>query len=425
MINLKIYFSIIACAVFNQVFSQTYFYLKPDRVFDGEKVLSGYGVLIKDNKIEKLELMKTLDSALPVNTQIVVLKGKTLLPGLIEGHSHLFLHPYNETPWDEQVLKESRAYRTARAVKHAESTLRAGFTTVRDLGTEGAEYDDVGLKKAINDGVILGPRMLIATKALIASGSYGPKGYTVDMEVPQGAEEADGHDDLIKAVRTQIGKGADLIKVYADYRWGLNSTAMPTFTLDELKLIVEVANSSGRPVVAHASTPEGMKRAILAGIETIEHGDGGTPDIWKMMADKNVYLCPTLAAGDAIMQYRGWKKGVEPEPDRIKAKRKSFSDALNAGVKICFGGDVGVFPHGENARELEMLVDYGMKPLEALKAATSVNASAFHIDTEFGSIKSGYFADIIAVDGDPTVNISDIKTVTFVMKNGKVIDLKK
>lgn len=425
MKNLKIYFSIIACAVFNQVFSQTYIYLKPDRVFDGEKVLTGYGVLIKDNKIEKVDLMKTLDSALPVNTQIVVLKGKTLLPGLIEGHSHLFLHPYNETPWDEQVLKESRAYRTARAVKHAESTLRAGFTTVRDLGTEGAEYDDVGLKKAINDGVILGPRMLIATKALIATGSYGPKGFTSDMEVPQGAEEADGHDDLIKAVRTQIGKGADLIKVYADYRWGLNSTAMPTFTLDELKLIVEVANSSGRPVVAHASTPEGMKRAILAGIETIEHGDGGTPEIWKMMGDKNVYLCPTLAAGDAITQYRGWKKGVDPEPDRIKAKRKSFSEALNAGVKICFGGDVGVFPHGENARELEMLVDYGMKPLEALKAATSVNATAFHIDTEFGSIKSGYFADIIAVDGDPTVNISDIKTVTFVMKNGKVIDLKK
>ena len=323
------------------------------------------------------------------------------------------------------MLKESRAYRTARAVKHAESTLRAGFTTVRDLGTEGAEYDDVGLKKAINDGVILGPRMLIATKALIATGSYGPKGFATDMEVPQGAEEADGHDDLIKAVRMQIGKGADLIKVYADYRWGLNSTAMPTFTLDELKLIVEVANSSGRPVVAHASTPEGMKGAILAGIETIEHGDGGTPEIWKMMADKNVYLCPTLAAGDAITQYRGWKKGVDAEPDRIKAKRKSFSEALNAGVKICFGGDVGVFPHGENARELEMLVDYGMKPLEALKAATSVNASAFHIDTEFGSIKSGYLADIIAVDGDPTVNISDIKTVTFVMKNGKVIDLKK
>jgi imidazolonepropionase-like amidohydrolase len=405
----------------NFSFAQNYIYLKPDRVFDGEKVFENLGVLIKDNRIERVDKLSTLENSLPPKTQTIILKGKTLLPGLIEGHSHLFLHPYNETSWDDQVLKESRAYRTARAVKHAEKTLLAGFTTVRDLGTEGAEYDDVGLKKAIEDEIILGPRMLIATKALIASGSYGPKGFSADITVPQGAEETDGNDNLIKAVRTQIGKGADLIKVYADYRWGLRAEAKPTFSLEELQLIVKTANSSGRPVVAHASTTEGMKRSIMAGIETIEHGEGGTPEIWKMMVEKNVCLCPTLAAGEAISQYRGWKKGIDTEPAKIANKKKSFTEALKFGVKICFGGDVGVFTHGDNARELELMVEYGMSNLETLKSATSINADAFHIATEIGRIKPNMLADIIAVDGNPFTNISDIKKVTMVIKNGKII----
>ncbi|MCP9767214.1 amidohydrolase family protein [Lacihabitans sp. LS3-19] len=401
--------------------AQNYIFLKPDRVFDGEKIIENAGVLVKDNKIEKYGLQNILEKNLPPNTKVIDLKGKTLLPGLIEGHSHLFLHPYNETAWNDQVLEESRSYRTARAVKHAENTLLAGFTTVRDLGTEGSEYDDVGLKKAIEDGIILGPRMLIATKALIATGSYGPKGFSADIEVPQGAEQADGHDNLTKAVRTQIGKGADLIKVYADYRWGLRAEAMPTFTLDELKLIVEIAKSSGRPVVAHASTPEGMRRAILAGIETIEHGDGGTPEIWKMMKEKDVCFCPTLAAGDAISQYRGWKKGIDPEPERIIAKRKSFEEALKYGVKICMGGDVGVYPHGDNAREIEMMVEYGMSPLEVLKSSTSINAKVFHIDDQVGKIQQGLLADIIAIEGNPIQKISDIRNIQLVIKDGKVI----
>lgn len=396
--------------------TEVYFLLKPDRVFDGEQMHEGWQVLVHNNKIEAAGSIINA----PATATVIDLKGKTLLPGFIEGHSHLFLHPYNETPWNDQVLKESRAERTARAVNHANATLMAGFTTVRDLGTEGAEYDDVGLKQAIEKGIIPGPRMIIATKAIVASGSYGPKELSYEIETPIGAAVADGIDGLTREVRTQIGKGADLIKVYTDYRWGMNDEAQPTFTLDELKKVVEVANSSGRPVVAHAATPEGMRRAILAGVSTIEHGDGATPEIYRLMKKHNVALCPTLAAGDAVSQYKGWKKGLEPEPARIQEKRKSFAAALDAGVKICFGGDAGVFSHGDNAREMEMMVAYGMKPLEVLRAATSVNASVFGVSATIGSIKPGMLADLVAVEGNPAQNISSTRNVSLVMKNGKI-----
>ncbi|MEJ8757263.1 amidohydrolase family protein [Pontibacter sp. H259] len=394
----------------------TYYLLKPDRVFDGEKMHENWQVLVKDDKIEAVGK----DVQGPANTTIVELKGMTLLPGLIEGHSHLFLHPYNETSWNDQVLKESRTERIARATVHARNTLMAGFTTVRDLGTEGAGYDDVGLKQAIEKGIIPGPRMLIATKAIVATGSYGPKELSYEIETPIGAAVADGTEGLTREVREQIGKGADLIKVYADYRWGANGEAAPTFTLDELKTIVEVANSSGRQVVAHASTPEGMRRAILAGVSTIEHGDNATPEIYRLMKKHNIALCPTLAAGDAVSQYRGWKKGNEPEPERVKQKRKSFSAALKAGVTITMGGDVGVFAHGDNAREMELLVDYGMPPLDVLKAATSVNADVFGIRRNVGRIQPGLLADLVAVEGNPEAVISAIRNMRFVMKGGKI-----
>src|SRR6185436_15211293 len=312
-----------------------YILLKPDRVFDGENMQTGWVVLIKDNKIVAAGAMQF---KLPAGTTVIELKGMTLLPGLIEGHSHLFLHPYNETPWDDQVLKESRAERTARAVNHAKATLMAGFTTVRDLGTEGAMYDDVGLKKAIEKGVIPGPRMIVATRAIVVKGTYGPKSPSPDVELPQGAEEVAGLEELSKVVRSQIGHGADLIKVYADYRYGPNGENQPTFSQIELQSAVDIASSSGRKVVAHSSTAEGMKRAINAGISTIEHGDGGTEEVFKLMKEKNVALCPTLAAGDAIQQYRGWKKGVDPESQSITNKKKSFQLALQAAVTICMGG---------------------------------------------------------------------------------------
>jgi imidazolonepropionase-like amidohydrolase len=295
----------------------------------------------------------------------------------------------------------------------------AGITTLRDLGSEGAGYADVGMKQAVEKGVILGPRLLVAGKAIVATGSYGPKGFHEGVEVPLGAETADGFDDLIRVTRDQIGHGADFIKVYADYRWGPNGTAEATFTVTELKTIVEIAESSGRYVVAHASSEEGMRRAVEAGVETIEHGDGATPEIFKMMKTKGVAFCPTLAAGDAITEYGGWKRGVDPEPARITAKRKSFKMALDSGVKMVFGGDVGVFSHGENVRELEMMVEYGMNTEAALISATSANAEQFHLN-QLGQIKAGFLADIIVVQGDPSTDITSLRKVSLVMKDGKI-----
>ena len=394
-----------------------YILLKPDRVFDGEAMQTGWVVLVKNNMIEQAGVMMF---KLPTGTDVIELKGMTLLPGLIEGHSHLFLHPYNETSWDDQVLKESRAERTARAVNHAKATLMAGFTTVRDLGTEGAMYDDVGLKKAIEKGVVPGPRMIVATRAIVAKGTYGPKSPSPDIELPQGAEEVSGLEELSKAIRSQIGHGADLIKVYADYRYGPNGETQPTFSQLELEWIVGNTVSSGRKVVAHASTAEGMKRAINAGVSTIEHGDDGTEEVFKLMKEKNVALCPTLAAGDAVQQYRGWKKGIDPEPQNIVNKKKSFQLALQTGVTICMGGDVGVYVHGDNAREMEMMVEYGMKPIDVLKSTTSINTDVFGYADKIGRVKKGLFADIIAVDGDPSADIKNIRKIKLVIKNGVV-----
>ena len=386
--------------------------LKPSRVFDGELTHENWTVRVKGDRIEAAG--PTVDST---NAKIVDLPGATLMPGLVEGHSHILLHPYNETVWDDQVAREGLALRVARAVNHLRATLMAGFTTIRELGTEGAAYADVELKQAVQQGIIPGPRILTATRAIVATGSYGPKGFALEWRAPQGAEEADGVDSLTRIVRDQIGRGADWIKLYGDYSWGPRPGAHPTFSLDEMKLAVEVARNAGVPVAVHAQTPEGMRRAILAGAETIEHGDNGTPEIFKLMVERRVALCPTLAASDATAQYAGWNKS-QPEPARIVRKRASFRAALDAGVTILSGSDVGVFPHGDNAREIELMVGYGMTPVNALKSATSIAGKLLHMD--IGQVKAGMLADLMAVDGDPVKDISSLRRVKFVMKNGVV-----
>ena len=384
---------------------ETIYLLKPAHVFDGDspQLHNGWVVLVRGEKIEAVGPISEIRA--PADAKVIDLPGLTLMPGLIDAHSHILLHPYSETVWNDQVAREPLSLRVARATNHLRGTLMAGFTTLRDLGTEGAGYSDVGLKQAVQQGILPGPRLLVATRAIVATGSYGPKGFAPEWNVPQGAEEADGIDGLTRVVREQIGKGADWVKVYADYRWGAGGAAHATFTLEELKLAVEIAKSAGIPVSAHSTSTEGARRAILAGVETIEHGDGLTPELFRLMKERGVALCPTLSVAS---------------PATMGNKKMVFKQALDAGITIASGSDVGVFAHGDNAREIETMVAWGMPIIDALRSATSIDARVLHLEDKIGRVKSGLWADLIAVEGDPTHDISSLRRVRFVMKSGVV-----
>lgn len=389
--------------------------LAPERVFDGERMRTGWLVRVENGRIAAVGPTAPTDGA-----QLIELPGATLTPGLIDLHSHVLLHPYDETSWNDQVLKESVAERAARGANHLRATLLAGFTTLRDLGSEGAGYADVGLKQALAKGVIDGPRLLVAGPAMVATGAYGPKGFHEGVAVPQGAIEVSGADAAIAETRRQIGGGADWVKVYADYRWGPNGKARATFSQDELDLIVATAASSGRKSVAHAATDEGARRATLAGVSTIEHGDDISAETMTLMKKRGVALCPTLGAVEATARYASWNGEASTAPARIKAKRDQIARARKAGVTLCNGSDVGVFDHGDNAWEIALLVEYGMTPIEALKAATAVNARLLGMEAEIGAIAPGMIADLAAFAGDPSTDIAALSRPVFVMQGGEI-----
>jgi len=391
--------------------------LQPDRVFDGvSSIHEGWVVAIQGEKI--IFAGPKISFKPPSNAQILLLSGTTLTPGLIDAHSHLLLHPYDEAKWEDQVSKEPVAERISRATIHARANLLSGFTTLRDLGTEGAQLADVGLKSAIEKGIIPGPRLLVTTRAIVATGSYAPRNFAPEWRIPQGADEADG-DHLRTLVRRQIREGADWIKIYADTPHGLGPNPKPAFSIEELKLVVATAADAGVKVAAHAQSKEGMKRAALAGVNTIEHGDAGDIEVFHLMAQKKIGYCPTLATAEAYARYDGWKPN-SPLPTALVSKKESFKAALESGVLIGNGSDIGVFPHGQGYQELEMLVKYGMTPLQALRCATSDASKLLALENKVGMVKEGMIADLAAFEGNPSKEIKDVRKVKFVMKSGTI-----
>jgi len=379
-------------------------------------------ILIRDNRIEAVGD----NVAVPSDAQVIDLSKSTVLPGLIDTHTHLFLQ--GEDPaaggYDIQLLKYGIAYRAARATVSARRALEQGFTTIRDVETEGAGYGDVGIKQAIEEGHIPGPRIFASTRAISTTGGYPLEGYAPELEVPKGVQIIDGPVEARKAAREQIDKGADWVKVYMTHRSWLdkqgNLVSQPTLTVEELRAIVDEAHGQKRKVACHAYGGEGLHRALDGGCDSIEHGLDLDDAAVAQMLKQGTWLVPTLSVYYSHNDPPDTPAGRR-DRKRVEVHGPSFQKAMKAGVKIAFGTDVGGFSWSEPiGQEFGRMVSFGMAPMDAIKAATSRAAELLGMTGDLGVIAPGAYADVVAVDGDPLKNVDVLKDVRFVMKDGKV-----
>jgi imidazolonepropionase-like amidohydrolase len=397
--------------------------IRAGRLFDPKEgsLLTNQVVLVGGNRI--LDVGPVEHVKLPPEAQVLDLRQATVLPGLIDAHTHLFLTGESHGRYEEQLLKESWQYRTIEAVVNARKDLEAGFTAMRDLETEGAMYSDVDVRNAINRGLIPGPRLQVVTRALSTTGGYPLEGYSPEVPVPSGAQIVDSPWAARQAVREQIKYGADLIKIYSTHRFRFTPDgrleSLPTFTLEEIQAIVDEAHREGVKVACHAYGGPGLHNCLDAGVDSIEHGIDLDDAAIQEMLQKGIWLVATL-----------YPYENEPEEDlqatggktsRARIHEVSFRHAVARGVKIAFGTDVGPFPHGTQAKEFEFMVRYGMTPAQAIRAATASAAELMGWQDRIGSIEKGKFADIVAVSGDPLADITELERVKFVMKDGQVV----
>ncbi|MFI5235226.1 MAG: amidohydrolase family protein [Gemmatimonadales bacterium] len=386
----------------------------------GEKPLVDQGILIEGDRIIEVGAWSAVSSHAG-DARRIDLSGMTVLPGLIDAHVHLLLQgDVTAADYDAQLLKESIPYRTIRATAAARVALGHGFTALRDLETEGAMYADVDLKTAIARGVIPGPRLFVSTRAFAPTGMYPLLGYSWELEMPHGVQPVDGVDEIRKAVREQISRGADWIKFYSDRRYYIAPDgklhSWVNFTDEEMKAMVDEAHRLGHKVAAHAMGGEGIDAALRAGVNSIEHGDGLTPDLMDRMVAQHVVWVPTIYVGVYDAPGRG---GIWPR--MVELERGAFAEALKHKVTIVFGTDIGGFPWTENdAKEFGYLVRYGMTPMQAIQSATLRAAELLDASDDIGSVRPGRYADLVAVKEDPLTDITELERMAWVMKGGVV-----